>query len=328
MASIEFDISLNMATLDINRLSKYFVSSNLYDNANLTFGGITYQDVFLVEWNFSGSRASAFGGFNLTKDLLGNINGGTVTGYLELAWNGAQYVPYFKVDGTNTSASALYAAALSTSTQDDRSRFTEILSGADSINGSGYSDVLEGHGGDDVLWGKSGNDIIDGGSGIDTAKYTGVRSQYSVTASPDASRVVVSSLADGQDWLIDVEKLQFADGVFNVSELIPTTSVNTLDVIVDLSGSVSMLKGLTEINNGTVHTLTYNGYVFNYADVDSLLTTVVRNGEFTAEFAQEIADSYPAAAGITYNTVVSVVGVADLDNLLIAVAGTDGSYVS
>ena len=40
------------------------------------------------------------------------------------------------------------------------------------------------------------------------------------------------------------------------------------------------------------------------------------------------ADSYPAAAGITYNTVVSVVGVADLDNLLIAVAGTDGSYVS
>lgn len=103
---------------------------------------------------------------------------------------------------------------------------------------------------------------------------------------------------------------------------------NTLDVIVDLFGTVSMLKGLPEINNGSVHTLTYNGNVFNYADVDTLLTTVVRNGEFTAEFAQEIADSYPTAAGITYNTVVSLVGAADLDNLLITVAGADGSYVS
>ena len=79
---------------------------------------------------------------------------------------------------------------------------------------------------------------------------------------------------------------------------------------------------------GGVHTLTYNGHVFNYAEVDPLITTVVRNGEFTAEFSQEIADSYPTVAGITCDTVVSSVGVADLDNLLIAVAGADGSYVS
>ncbi len=103
---------------------------------------------------------------------------------------------------------------------------------------------------------------------------------------------------------------------------------NTLDVIVNLFGTVSMLKGLIEVNNGTVHTLSYNGTVFNYAEIDPLITTVVRNGEFTAEFAQEIADAYPSAAGIKYNTVVSLVGAAAIDDLLMSVAGSDGSYVS
>ena len=80
-----------------------------------------------------------------------------------------------------------------------------------------------------------------------------------------------------------------------------------------------MLKGLIEVDNGTVHTLSYNGTAFNYAEIDPLITTVVRSGEFTAEFAQEIADAYPSAAGITYNTVVSLVGAGcDLDDLLMS----------
>ena len=103
---------------------------------------------------------------------------------------------------------------------------------------------------------------------------------------------------------------------------------NTLDVIVELFGTVSMLKGLIEVDNGTVHTLFHNGAVFNYADVDPLMTTVVRNGEFTAEFAQEISEAYPSAAGINYNTVVTLFGIAAVDNLLISVAGADGFYVA
>uniref|UniRef100_UPI0040488C20 hypothetical protein n=1 Tax=Limnohabitans sp. TaxID=1907725 RepID=UPI0040488C20 len=77
-------------------------------------------------------------------------------------------------------------------------------------------------------------------------------------------------------------------------------------------------QGLIEVDNGTV---------FNYPEVDPLITTVVRNGEFTAEFAQEIADAYPSAAGIKYNTVVTLFGVAAIDDLLISVAGADGFYV-
>ena len=139
--------------------------------------------------------------------------------------------------------------------------------------------------------------------------------------------IKADNITEGAETLTVTAGGASASTVVNDTSKTPAAG-NTLDVIVDLFGTVSMLKGLPEINNGSVHTLTYNGYVFNYADVDSLLTTVVRNGEFTAEFAQEIADSYPAAAGITYNTVVSLVGAADLDNLLITVAGADGSYVS
>ena len=150
------------------------------------------------------------------------------------------------------------------------------------------------------------------------------------TAGDNLYTVFVKTPGFGASYAIIVESASSSGSTGSVGNDTSNTPAagNTLDVIVDLFGTVSMLKGLSEINNGTVHTLTYNGHVFNYAEVDSLLTTVVRNGEFTAEFAQEIADSYPTAAGITYNTVVSLVGAADLDNLLIAVAGADGSYAS
>ena len=150
------------------------------------------------------------------------------------------------------------------------------------------------------------------------------------TAGDNLYTVEVQASGYGTTYAVIVESASSSGSTGSVGNDTSNTPAagNTLDVIVDLFGTVSMLKGLSEINNGTVHTLTYNGHVFNYAEVDSLLTTVVRNGEFTAEFAQEIADSYPTAAGITYNTVVSLVGAADLDNLLIAVAGADGSYVS
>lgn len=44
-----------------------------------------------------------------------------------------------------------------------------------------------------------------------------------------------------------------------------------------------------------------------------MTTTVVRNGEFTAEFAKEIADACPSVAGIKYSVAVGLVGVTALE---------------
>jgi len=66
--------------------------------------------------------------------------------------------------------------------------------------------------------------------------------------------------------------------------------------------------------------------VFNFDDVDFFVTTVVRDGEFTEEFAQEIEDAYPEVAGIKYSVAATLVGSA-LDEIIIQVAGADGNYV-
>ena len=104
----------------------------------------------------------------------------------------------------------------------------------------------------------------------------------------------------------------------------PDTS--SLDVIVSLFGNVFLLKGLVENKTEDSHTIEYGGQTFNFADVDLFVTTVVRDGEFTDEFAKEIADAYPDVAGIKYSVAVTLVG-ASLDEILLAIAGADGNYV-
>ncbi len=186
-----------------------------------------------------------------------------------------------------------------------------------------------------------------GGEDVLKVEDTYASGKYSISRNSDGEIVATANhLNQVPIVLKNFEYVSFKDlGLKSLDFLVPpataTTPVsssssgsnggvagNTLDVIVNLFGTVSMLKGLIEVNNGTVHTLSYNGTVFNYAEIDPLITTVVRNGEFTAEFAQEIADAYPSAAGIKYNTVVSLVGAAAIDDLLMSVAGSDGSYVS
>ena len=104
-------------------------------------------------------------------------------------------------------------------------------------------------------------------------------------------------------------------------------------MIVELFGQVTYLKELTETitvsEDGEVisHTVDYNGATFNWSEVDAFVLTVTRDGNFTDEFAKEIADAYPSVAGISYSTAVTLVGGSAIDSVLIAVAGADGNYV-
>ena len=56
--------------------------------------------------------------------------------------------------------------------------------------------------------------------------------------------------------------------------------------------------------------------------------TVTRDDEFTAEFTKEINDYLKSEANIAYKVAVGLVGAANIDATLLAVAGADGSYVS
>jgi hypothetical protein len=110
---------------------------------------------------------------------------------------------------------------------------------------------------------------------------------------------------------------------------------NALTVLVDkgvLGPFPFFLKDLVEeiTTTGTTvtsHTVSYQGTKFKYGDIDALITTVIRDGEFTEEFRKEITELAPSLSDISYQEVVSLVGAANVDSILIYVAGADGNYV-
>lgn len=105
----------------------------------------------------------------------------------------------------------------------------------------------------------------------------------------------------------------------------------TLSVIVDagiLDSGPVLLTGLSElISESGSHTIEYNGLRLNYSDIDALITTVIRDNEFTDEFAAEIEESFPLHAGISYTAAIDLVGQSAIGNVLMTVAGADGDYV-
>ncbi|MEO1686283.1 MAG: hypothetical protein AAFU61_00075 [Pseudomonadota bacterium] len=97
--------------------------------------------------------------------------------------------------------------------------------GDDSFHGAGGNDTLDGGEGDDLFDGGEGDDVIDGGAGFDVARFSGSASDYVFAAGSEGIRV---SGPDGSDLLIDVERLEFADGswieaTLNAPEAAPRT---------------------------------------------------------------------------------------------------------
>jgi hypothetical protein len=75
-----------------------------------------------------------------------------------------------------------------------------IFSGDDVLHGNSFANALEGF---------AGKDTIDGGAGTDTAVYSGAMSDYTRTVASDGSMDVKGP--DGEDTLVNVERLQFND---------------------------------------------------------------------------------------------------------------------
>ncbi|HYD28116.1 M10 family metallopeptidase C-terminal domain-containing protein [Brevundimonas sp.] len=86
--------------------------------------------------------------------------------------------------------------------------------GADVLNGDVGRDTLNGGADDDLLTGGGENDTIDGGAGTDTAVFSGNRAAYTVSVN---SGVTTVTGPDGTDTISNVERLQFADGLFDAS---------------------------------------------------------------------------------------------------------------
>ena len=82
--------------------------------------------------------------------------------------------------------------------------------GNDVLTGGQGNDVLLGGAGNDTLAGGPGNDSLFGGDGLDTAVFSGIRANFAFASVPIPGARVLTG-ADGQDSLIDVERLGFTD---------------------------------------------------------------------------------------------------------------------
>lgn len=94
-------------------------------------------------------------------------------------------------------------------------------SGNDTFAGTPFNDTIFGQGGDDILSGMAGNDLIDGGGGLDFAVFSQTLAQSTITRQSATSLTVNGP--DGNDRLVGIELLQFADGVVQLDDGLPLT---------------------------------------------------------------------------------------------------------
>ena len=173
------------------------------------------------------------------------------------------------------------------------------------------------------------------------SNFTGSGASYSATFTLVSNSAVTGAVNIANGVFTDTAGNNNADGPDTNNSVsfarIPTITyeTHTLSVIVDkkvLGPDAVLLKGLKEsmtITNGAItkHIVEYSGLTFDYSQIDSLITTVTRDGEFTAEFTKEINDYLGTEQNITYSVAVVIVGVASIDGIILSVAGADGNFV-
>jgi len=90
--------------------------------------------------------------------------------------------------------------------------------GGDTLNGGAGDDSLWGGEGNDTLNGGAGNDGLNGGGGINTAVYSGRRSDYTITFNSGNSTYTIqdnrAGSPDGTDTLIGITFAQFSDSTY------------------------------------------------------------------------------------------------------------------
>jgi Ca2+-binding RTX toxin-like protein len=117
-------------------------------------------------------------------------------------------------------------------------------SGADTYAGSGFDDRIAAGGGDDM---------IDGGGGVDTAVFTGNRTDYTVIDNGDGTWTVTDNRGpglDGEDTLTGVERVEFADETIGISP--PTATDDSATTLKSSRWIVNVLGNDTELDGTLV----------------------------------------------------------------------------
>jgi Ca2+-binding RTX toxin-like protein len=125
----------------------------------------------------------------------------------------------------------------------------------DQIFGDSGNDFLYGGAGNDTLTGGAGNDYLHGGPGTDTAIFTGGYSDYSIITGTSNSIVTDGAGTDGTDILVQIEKMQFANGVWEngvfrtASIQAPVADDDTIQTAVNTGVNINVLANDRDPDN-------------------------------------------------------------------------------
>jgi hypothetical protein len=81
----------------------------------------------------------------------------------------------------------------------------------EAVVGSDQADAITGNSGPNVFEGRGGNDVLDGAEGLDTAVWSGLRSQYQLNRTDTGFSVQSLSGSEGDDRLQNIERFRFSD---------------------------------------------------------------------------------------------------------------------
>lgn len=107
---------------------------------------------------------------------------------------------------------------------------------ANKLDGGYHNDTLVGQGGNDTLWGGAGNDmlnggagddVIDGHTGVDTAMFSGAKTDYKITKNADGSITIVDTKSgrDGSNVLKNIQLAKFSDQILDLQTITTTPTV-------------------------------------------------------------------------------------------------------
>jgi hypothetical protein len=180
--------------------------------------------------------------------------------------------------------------------------------------------------------------VVTGGS---ISNFNGTSGTYTATFNPSKNISIGDTVSIASGVFSDAAGNVNTDGLDANNKWTFTRTItvinekHSLSVIVDkgvLSSSAMLLKGLNEsitYTDGvaTKHTVEYSGITFDYSQINSLISVVTRDDEFTMEYRKELTDFAPTSVNLSYKDAALLIGLANVDNTLIAIAGADGNYV-
>lgn len=278
------------------------------------------NDSFFISGTFGGAATTGLVSGGVGHDVLTLNIGFSVDLALEEAVAGSSTWSIHDFEEIVATVNAGYASTVLGDVHDNvfRAQVQFGEAGAVTFDGRGGDDILTGSGADDTLTGGVGDDRLTGNGGLDTAVFTGARSQYAITVRAGGAVEIVGP--DGTDILNSMEFARFDD---------VTVDLRTIPV------STARVNAPTSITEGQA-----GGLSITFFDPQTLNTTVTVTVQGTSTATGEdvtvlvgqyqVSATVPPKQDYTYElgaiTTIDDLLMEGVENLVIRVTATGQSF--